>query len=241
MDEDDVRLFPESFMREVGRPKTGHPAGAKGHEPTSSMPSATAAASADFDYSARLTEIMLLGNVASRVREKLRYDFREGRFTNSDKANTHCNARPVRVGNSATLSPRQEPIMSNGPLRLLILGAHPDDAEFHAGGLASIYRSLGRRGEARSLTDGGAGHFQRPPAESGGFAGRRRRRRDGSSAPLRHLGHPDGELMPTLDVRLRVIREIRNFAPDLVLTHRTCDYHPDHRAAASSCRTLRTW
>ena len=41
---------------------------------------------------------------------------------------------------------------------------------------------------------------------------------------------PDGQLMPTLDVRLRVIREIRTFAPDLVLTHRTCDYHPDHRA-----------
>ena len=33
--------------------------------------------SADFDYSARLTEIMLVGNVASRVREKLSYDFRD--------------------------------------------------------------------------------------------------------------------------------------------------------------------
>ena len=41
---------------------------------------------------------------------------------------------------------------------------------------------------------------------------------------------PDGHLEPTLDVRSRVVREIRTFKPDLVLTHRTCDYHPDHRA-----------
>jgi hypothetical protein len=41
---------------------------------------------ADFDYSARLTEIMLLGNVALRSGERFTYDFRTGK-TNSDKAN----------------------------------------------------------------------------------------------------------------------------------------------------------
>jgi LmbE family N-acetylglucosaminyl deacetylase len=41
---------------------------------------------------------------------------------------------------------------------------------------------------------------------------------------------PDGELLPNLEVRHQVIREIRSFAPDLVLTHRPYDYHPDHRA-----------
>jgi LmbE family N-acetylglucosaminyl deacetylase len=47
-------------------------------------------------------------------------------------------------------------------------------------------------------------------------------------------GFPDGELMPTLEVRHRVIREIRAFAPDLVLTHRAYDYHPDHRAVGQA-------
>jgi LmbE family N-acetylglucosaminyl deacetylase len=40
--------------------------------------------------------------------------------------------------------------------------------------------------------------------------------------------------MPTLEVRRRVIREMRTFRPDLVLTHRTSDYHPDHRAVGQA-------
>jgi N-acetylglucosamine malate deacetylase 1 len=121
--------------------------------------------------------------------------------------------------------------MSEGPLRLLILGAHPDDAEYHAGGLAKIYRDMGGVVKMVSLTDGSAGHFRRLPAELGPM------RRAEAAAAGQVIGAeyetwdiPDGQLMPTLEVRHRVIREIRTFAPDLVLTHRTCDYHPDHRA-----------
>jgi len=92
-----VRLFPESFMKEVGKPKTVLPR-VKGHEADFLNAIRTGGrSSADFDYSARLTEIMLVGNVASRVREKLTYDFREGRFTNSDKANALV-MRPPRKG-----------------------------------------------------------------------------------------------------------------------------------------------
>ena len=48
--------------------------------------------------------------------------------------------------------------------------------------------------------------------------------------------YPDGRLEPTLDARMRVIREIREFKPDLVLTHRPDDYHPDHRAVGHLVR-----
>jgi hypothetical protein len=90
----DVRLFPESFMQKVGRPKTVL-ARSKGHESDFLAAIRTGGrSSADFDYSARLTEIMLVGNVASRVREKLSYDFREGKFTNSDKANALLKREP---------------------------------------------------------------------------------------------------------------------------------------------------
>ncbi len=122
--------------------------------------------------------------------------------------------------------------MTEEPPRLLILGAHPDDAEYHAGGLASIYRQRGYVVKMVSLTNGAAGHHERPPTEMAAIR-RREAAAAGSviTATYETWDIPDGELMPSIEVRRRVIREIRTFAPDLVLTHRTSDYHPDHRAA----------
>ena len=121
--------------------------------------------------------------------------------------------------------------MSSAPLRLLILGAHPDDAEYFAGGLATLYRRLGHTVKMVSLSNGAAGHHR----EFG--PGLALRRREEAAAAGRVIGaeyitwdFPDGRLQPTLELREAVIREIRSFQPDLVLTHRTNDYHPDHRA-----------
>jgi LmbE family N-acetylglucosaminyl deacetylase len=121
--------------------------------------------------------------------------------------------------------------MSTESTRLLVLGAHPDDAEFHAGGLISVYRDRGYDVKIVSVTNGGAGHHQRNAEELAAV------RTQEAAAVGRLIGaayevweYPDGGLQPTLEVRHRVIREIRTFAPDLVLTHRLNDYHPDHRA-----------
>ena len=127
--------------------------------------------------------------------------------------------------------------MTSSLPRLLVLGAHPDDAELHAGGLVCQYRQLGRMVKLVSVTDGGAGHHETSAVELIAV------RRAEATAAGRVIGatydtwdFPDGRLLPTLVVRERIIREIRQYQPDLVLTHRTCDYHPDHRAVAHAVR-----
>ncbi len=121
--------------------------------------------------------------------------------------------------------------MPDERLRLLILGAHPDDAEYHSAGLASVYRKLGHIVKMVSVTDGSAGHHEKSAGELAAI------RREEATASGAVIGaeydvweFTDGELVPTLEVRRKVIREIRTFAPDLVVTHRANDYHPDHRA-----------
>jgi LmbE family N-acetylglucosaminyl deacetylase len=116
------------------------------------------------------------------------------------------------------------------PLRILVLGAHPDDADYKAGGTAARWRSLGHEVKFVSVTNGGAGH-QTLRGEA--LVARRRAEANAAAAVIGAtydvLGHPDGGLMPTLEARHQIIRLIRSFKPDLVLTHRPNDYHPDHR------------
>jgi len=116
------------------------------------------------------------------------------------------------------------------PLRILVIGAHPDDCEYKAGGLAALYRRAGHDVCFVSVTDGRSGHQTRyGPA----LAAERREEAAASARVLeleyRVLSHPDGALQPTLEARAEIIRLIRGYDPDLVLTHRPNDYHPDHR------------
>ena len=116
------------------------------------------------------------------------------------------------------------------PLRILVLGAHPDDADYKAGGTAARWRQLGHEVKFVSVTNGGAGH-QTLRGEA--LVARRRAEAQAAAAVIGAtydvLDHPDGALMPTLEARHQLIRLIRAFEPDLILTHRPNDYHPDHR------------
>src|SRR5688572_18905519 len=113
---------------------------------------------------------------------------------------------------------------------LLVFGAHPDDCEFTAGGLAALYAQIGGRVCFVSMTNGDAGH-----QSLGGATLARIRREEARAAAAvigiesRVLENHDGELLPTLDRRREVIRLIREWQPELILTPRPYDYHPDHR------------
>jgi N-acetylglucosamine malate deacetylase 1 len=118
------------------------------------------------------------------------------------------------------------------PLRILVIGAHPDDADIKAGGTAAQWCARGHTVRLVSLTNGQAGHQSMAGPQ---LAQRRRREADAAAAVIgatyEIFDIPDGELDDRLDFRHRVIRLIRGFRPDLIITHRTTDYHPDHRFA----------
>jgi LmbE family N-acetylglucosaminyl deacetylase len=124
----------------------------------------------------------------------------------------------------------KETLMADQPLRLLLIGAHPDDVDYAGGGVAALYRKAGHVVKMVSLTNGAAGHHLKPGPE---LIARRRAEAAAAGrvigATYEVLDNPDGGLQPTLEARAQVIRLIRSFKPDLVLTHRPNDYHPDHR------------
>ena len=123
---------------------------------------------------------------------------------------------------------------TSNPLRLLVIGAHPDDCELKAGGLASLYREAGHQVKYVSVTNGEAGHQQLSPPE---LAKVRRAEADSVASLMGIeydvLGNRDGPLQPTLEARFELIGLIRRYQPDLILTHRPNDYHPDHRATST--------
>lgn len=122
-------------------------------------------------------------------------------------------------------------------LRVLVIGAHPDDADIKTGGTAAQWCALGHTVKLVSVCDGAAGHQTDWGPK---LAERRRREAEAAAAVIgatyEILNEPDGELQPTLEARRKIIRLIRTFQPDVVITHRTVDYHPDHAATGQLVR-----
>jgi LmbE family N-acetylglucosaminyl deacetylase len=116
------------------------------------------------------------------------------------------------------------------PLRIIAFGAHPDDCDIRASGTAALWVRMGYAVKFVSVTNGDAGHQSMHGAELA------RRRFAEAKESARRLGieyevlnNHDGELLPTLAVRLEIIREIRKWKADVVIGPRPNDYHPDHR------------
>ena len=118
----------------------------------------------------------------------------------------------------------------DGKLRIICFGAHPDDCELQASGVGAMWARKGHHVKFVSVTNGDIGHWR----EAGGpLAHRRKAEVEKADEMLgvhtEVLDNHDGELMPTLENRQKIIRLIREWKADLVISPRPNDYHPDHR------------
>lgn len=117
-------------------------------------------------------------------------------------------------------------------LNIIAIGAHPDDCDIKFGGTAALFAKLGHKVKFLSIANGDAGHME----QGGGVLAQRRYAETQIAAKklgvvYEVLDYHDGEVMPTLELRMEVIRQIREWDADIVLTHRSYDYHADHRYA----------
>lgn len=121
-------------------------------------------------------------------------------------------------------------VVAEAQPRIIVIGAHPDDCDLDAGGTAILLSQAGYAVKFLSVTNGDAGHQR-----EGGGALAKRRMAEAQEAGKRFgvtyvvLDNHDGELLPSLETRLQVIREIREWNADVVIAPRPNDYHPDHR------------
>ncbi len=119
---------------------------------------------------------------------------------------------------------------NNGKLRIIMIGAHPDDCDQDGGGTAILFARLGHAVKFVSVTNGDAGHQNLKGVELA-----KRRLAEAKEAGKRFgveydvLDNHDGELLPSLEVRLQIIKKIREWNADVVIAPRPNDYHPDHR------------
>ena len=118
-------------------------------------------------------------------------------------------------------------------LDVLVVAAHPDDAEISVGGTLLRLARAGRRVGVVDLTRGEMGPR--------GSAADRARETEAASALLRlairdNLELPDGRVEATIEARERLAAIIREHQPDVLLAHHAEDLHPDHRQAGELAR-----
>jgi len=117
--------------------------------------------------------------------------------------------------------------MSQNDLDLLVLGAHPDDAEVHVGGLLALAARRGLRGAILDLTRGDLGTRGTPDT-----------RRAEALEAARILGSqriilelPDARFLEGHPERDALIQQLRRLRPRVLILPHPEDNHPDHRRA----------
>ena len=118
--------------------------------------------------------------------------------------------------------------------RIIFFGAHPDDADILCSGTAIKLARAGHKVKFVSCTNGDTGHFKLSREETAKIRIEEARQAGIASgiAEYEVIADQNCGLEPTVANRIRIMRILRKWNPDLVITHRLCDYHPDHRATA---------
>jgi len=114
-------------------------------------------------------------------------------------------------------------------LDILVLAAHPDDAELGCGGTIAKHISLGYKVGVVDLTRGELG--------TRGSVEIRKSEATESAKVLglsvrENLSLPDGFFQNTKDAQIKIIEAVRKFQPSIVLANAITDRHPDHGRAA---------
>jgi LmbE family N-acetylglucosaminyl deacetylase len=127
--------------------------------------------------------------------------------------------------------------------RVMVLTAHPDDAEFGAGGTIAKLVKEGREVTYVIVTNGDKGSADRAMTPERLVPIRQEEQRNAARVlgvvGVVFLGYEDGEVEDTRRLRLDITRQIRRWRPDLVITqnpHRAYTnffaWHRDHRVTA---------
>jgi N-acetylglucosamine malate deacetylase 1 len=125
-------------------------------------------------------------------------------------------------------------------MRVLAVGAHPDDVELLCAGSLAIYVANGAHVTIAVMTDGALGSTTCPGDE---IASIRRVESERAAhvldADLIWVGQPDGFLFDGPTTRRLAVDVVRRARPDIVFTHHPLDYHPDHRTTSELISTAR--
>src|SRR6478752_663688 len=104
---------------------------------------------------------------------------------------------------------------NDGKIRIIMIGAHPDDCDQDGGGTAILFAKMGYAVKFVSVTNGDAGHQAMKGKELA-----ERRYAEAQEAGKRFgvtydvLDNHDGQLTPSLEVRYQVIQKIREWNAD---------------------------